>query len=114
MSLEEMREHQRTPVRWRAALILAGNPNQICKGLTIEVSKGGVGLYTEKQIPVGTHAKLMLEIPGPAVGSKTHLQQDVQVVHSSLIGNISQFRTGLRFKNLSAENERILSRFIRS
>ncbi len=113
MSVEEIRQHQRYPVRWRAALIIGGNTAQVCKGITIEVSRGGAGLYTERQIPSGTTAILMLEIPNPNDGTKQHIKQEVQIVHSSLVGNISQFRTGLLFKGLTPENDRILARYIR-
>lgn len=88
--------------------------NKLYKGLTVEVSKGGCGLFIDKQVPVGTNVRLILEIPGAPGGGKIHLQQDCQVVHCSLMGGLSQFRTGLRFKGLTSENDRILSRYIRA
>ena len=112
MSSEESRQHQRHPARWRAALIPAGS-NHIIKGVTLEVSKGGAGLYCDEQLPTGTQSRLILEIPGNSIGSKTHMQQDCVVVHSSLVGQVSKFRTGIKFKALAPENEKILAKFLR-
>lgn len=114
MAAEDLREHARVPVRWRAALIVNGDNNHVHKGLTVEISKGGCGLFIDKQILIGSNVRLILEIPGGPGGNKIHLQQECQVVHCSLMSNISQFRTGLRFRSLTAENEKTLSRFIRS
>lgn len=112
MSSEESRQHQRHPARWRAALIPAGS-NHIIKGVTLEASKGGAGLYCDEQLPTGTQCRLILEIPGNSIGSKTHMQQDCVVVHSSLVGQVSKFRTGIKFKALAPENEKILAKFLR-
>lgn len=112
MSSEESRQHQRHPARWRAALIPSGT-NHIVKGVTLEISRGGAGLYCDEQLPNGTQCRLILEIPSNSVGNKTHMQQDCVVVHSSLVGNVSKFRTGIKFKTLAAENEKILAKFLR-
>lgn len=70
-------------------------------------------MYCDEQLPNGTQCRLILEIPSTSIGTKTHMQQDCVVVHSSLVGNVSKFRTGIKFKTLAPENEKILAKYLR-
>ncbi len=104
MSIDR-REHKRLAAHWRAALQLG---DEILHGRTEDVSMGGACVLSEKSIPVGTTCLVYLEVPVPERQTKIPIRIEAKVVLSTLVGNISQFRIGLKFASLTPEDQALL------
>lgn len=103
------RTHPRTTISWRAALVEAGKRN-IIHARAVEISQSGAGLLSDEVLPVGMRYQLFLEVIDPARGNRQAIELACQVVHSTLVGNISQFRSGVKFTSQSQALQAALAR----
>ncbi|WP_137939048.1 PilZ domain-containing protein [Chitinivorax sp. B] len=110
--MSEQRQHPRMQLHLRAAVFVAGSREPI-KGQTVEVSISGAGILTDVALRIGQQYRLILEFFNAATNSKQYLETQIEVVHCSLVGNISQFRCGVKFVQPSADFKTKIGKLIR-
>lgn len=111
MSEENLREHRRVHVVWRAVFRPKGSTHNI-RGKTSDLSMGGVAAYFESQLQVGQLGTLYLEVVKHGVLNKQFLEIECAVVYSTLVGHINAFRTGIKFKAINPEFVTILNKLM--
>ncbi|MBB5017524.1 c-di-GMP-binding flagellar brake protein YcgR [Chitinivorax tropicus] len=111
--MSEQRQHPRTQVHLRAALFQAGSREPI-KGQTVEISVSGAGILTDIALRSGQQYRMILEIFNVSAGEKQYIETMIDVIHCSLVGNISQFRCGVKYVQPSADFKAKIGKLIRS
>jgi len=109
MSEENVREHRRVHMVWRAVFRPKGS-KVICRGKTTDVSFGGLAAYFESQLISGQQGTLFLEMTSGR--HKVCVEFESVVVYSTLVGHINAFRTGIKFKSSSAEYDALLKKLM--
>lgn len=110
MSEENVREHRRVHVVWRA-VFRPKDSKVICRGKTTDVSYGGLAAYFESQLMAGQQGTLFLEMATPG-RPRICIEIESVVVYSTLVGHINAFRTGVKFKGSNAEYDTILRKLM--
>ena len=109
----EQREAPRISVVWRAVVIIAGQAPLQCK--TINVSASGCALLCPEQLAVGASYPLAIEAPAaPGSPQKVYIEANCIILHSILIGQVGQFRLGIRFTEISSAHKGLIKTWIDS
>lgn len=78
-------------VNWRAAAMLAQNPNPL-HGRAAEANETTLVLLFPQEIKAGSECRIYLDTPDPSNGQHVYLDFRIRVTTTSLMGQISQFR----------------------
>ncbi len=105
----DRRQSERLPLRVPVTCIL--NDGRGFKGHTADISTGGMSLYGQANLPVGTELRLSFPLPGSADGL---LNCKSRVIQSVLDSRTGQFRIGVQFIGAPESLVKTISSHIRS
>jgi len=80
-------------------------------GQAIDISLGGIGIYSEYYLPTGL--LLELKIDGSVLGIQRQLEIKAEVRYCNFITQ-RKYRCGLKFVDLSKEDKAILAEFVKN
>lgn len=95
--MQEQRQHPRHHVTWRVAIFIR-NSNAAIPGKTQEISLAGAGILQPLNLAADTPCRLIFEIPSPDFTQRNYLELEATVIYTSLVGSVSEYRTGFKFK----------------
>lgn len=81
---------------------------EVLQGKTMDVSLGGACVMFERNLPIGLVCNVFLDIPQPEKSTRTAVTLVGKVMNTALVGNISQFRIGIKFMSMEPKTEALL------
>ena len=103
------RQHRRITVNVRAKMAQAGRPPEDAR-LT-DLSLGGVGLLTDRSLPMGAMCHVMFRLTMPSGQLQTVVAQ-AQALHSAYSARHGGFKSGFKFGKLPEPAMLTLTEFI--
>jgi len=96
--ISDRRAHERRPFRTEALLTFADGQSRVAH--VLDIGKGGVGLITDINAPLGYPFKITLRLPGAGTGG-VPFEAHGSVANCILDGRRGGFRWGAQFKDLT-------------
>jgi hypothetical protein len=90
----------RKKVSWRAAITTAPSVKPVY-GIAVEVAEHSLIILADKEVKVGTHCHIYLDIPGAPINKKNYVDFTGSVSCTSLIGQVSMFRHIVQVKEIN-------------
>lgn len=103
------RRHARRATRCAARLALGGGHSLDVR--IIDISEGGLGLVSQRPLPLGSHFVLRWALPD-ADGEPQAVQATACVTHSVLSGALAGFRVGVRFVQVDGPVSRLIRQYV--
>ncbi len=106
----ERRTTERRSLRTQATVLLSAGRSLGVR--TIDVSSGGMGIACPTNPPHGATFTIQFSLPKKPSGNLV-IKERVEVMHCVFSGDVSAFKVGLRFLELSAPAAEALLSYIR-
>jgi c-di-GMP-binding flagellar brake protein YcgR len=108
----ERREHERKPLRTEAHLLPPGQPPFSVR--LIDISEGGLRISCSVNPPLMSVSVIRMPVPSPDRLGGSVIEARVQILNSIYAQAESGFRVGLKFLDLPAATQDIISAFLAS
>ena len=108
-SPSERRAHDRRPIKTDALLGLPGQRTAAAR--LLDIGKGGAGVVSDYNLPVGTRVTIQARLPARGRGSGV-FEAGAVVRNCTLAASDGGFRLGLEFEALSAPATAALGDFL--
>lgn len=110
----DQRSSGRRLVRWRAAVIPTHAPQTVIEAYATEVAAKSLSLFCTQQLFPNFSYRILLQIPDPAHIAATYVEVVGKPVHSSLVGHLGEYRTGLKLIETSPGYQSKIEQMLRT
>lgn len=108
---EEKRQHARYRLRWNAAL--RGDQGGVSYGETLDMSRAGVSVLIDHNLPAGTQVTLYLQIPPKQRGQNLVIEVRARVLYAAFSAPHDRWRAGLQFLRFAEGSKDLFEKELR-
>lgn len=102
----DRRAHPRKPLRTAATLTAMGRQ---VPARTLDISKEGLGITSDLNVPVGTKCKIAFSL---LIGPRGHPMQLNALAVDTVMSGFDGFRIGLSLLSVSPDDRRLIEQFL--
>lgn len=107
--MSEQRIQARKNVTWKVAVIVPGT-NQALPARTQDISITGGSIFSPAPLHPGQEYRLIFAVPDSQRTKHNYVETSAQVVYSTLVGQLNEYRVGMQFKMMSAQHKALLEK----